>query len=263
MKNYVSAYFIIIFLLTINIASGKSNNLKKFLPDYSNNKISKEDSSSSKIPEGMTANKVIENYIKALGGKDNLRKVEDRTTAMTSNINGHKITMTIYQKAPDKMRQIVDLGSFKQNIYFDGSQGMMEVEDKKLEVKGNELEKLKFESTLDLLINLDSLGIKLKLDGIYTVNEKETYKIEMILPSGTKWIQYYDSQSGLKVEESKDITAPQGTYTQITFLGDYREVNGIKYPFSIKQEVGQQKIKFEVSTIQVNTGLADKLFEIK
>lgn len=221
------------------------------------------DSSYAKIPKGITAEKVIDNYINALGGKENLRKVIDRTTIMTSNINGHKITMTIYQKAPDKMQQIIDLGAFKQNIFFDGSKGVMEVEGKKLEVNGSELEKLKYESTLDLLTNLDSIGIKLKLDGIDTVKGKDAYKIEMILPSGTKWIQYYNPQTGLKVKESKDITAPQGTYAQVTYLSDYREVDGVKYPFSIKQEVGQQNIEFTVSTIQVNTGLTDNLFEIK
>ncbi len=262
MKNYLEVFFILFFLLPLGFTYGGLNQ-KSFQTNFLNKKNFKYDSLSVKIPEGLTARKVIDNYIIAIGGKGNLKKIEDRTTIMTSTVNNHKISMTIYQKAPDEMRQIIDLGAFKQNIYFDGEQGLMEVEGKKLEVKGSELEKLKFESTLDLLLNLDSLGIKLKLDGIDTVNDEEVYKIEMILPSGTKWIQYYDKQTGLKVEESKDITTPQGTYTQITILSDYREVNGIKYPFFIKQEVGQQNIEFKVSTIQVNTGLADNLFEIK
>ncbi len=223
----------------------------------------KSDSSFAQIPEGLTAKKVIDNYIQALGGKNNLDKVKDRTTIMKSNINGHDITMTIYQKAPDKMRQTIDLGSFKQNVYFDGNNGMMEVEDKKLEVNGSELEKLKYESTLDLLTNLDSLGIKLKLDGLDKVNGKSSYKVEMIFPSGTKWIQYYDPQNRLKMKESKDIATPQGTFIQNTYLSDYREAGGVKYPFSIKQDVGEQHIEFTVSSVKVNTGLDDSLFVIK
>ncbi len=221
------------------------------------------DSSYAKIPEGLTAEKVIDNYVNALGGKDNLKKVEDRTTIMKSNINGHKITMTIYQKAPDKMRQIIDLGSFKQNIYYDGSKGLMEVEGKRLEVNGSELEKLKYESTLDLLTRLDSIGFKLNLVGIDKINDKSVYKIEMILPSGIKWIQYYDSHTWLKVKESKDIKVSQGTFTQDTYLDDYRKIDGVKYPFSVKQDVGQQHIEFTVSSILVNTGLSDSLFVIK
>lgn len=263
MKKNLAALFLLISLLPSSFLSGKLYKATFNLPDSLNSKNPEFDSTSLKVPEGLTAEKVIDKYINALGGKENLRKVMDRTTFMTSNINGHKVTMTIYQKAPDKMRQIIDLGAFKQNIYFDGTKGLMEVEDKKLEVEGTELEKLKFESTLDLLTNLDSMGIKLKLDGIDTANGKDAYKIEMILPSETKWTQFYDPQTGLKIKESKDITAPQGTYTQVTYLSDYREVDGVKYPFSIKQEVGQQNIEFTVSTIQVNTGLADDLFKIK
>ncbi|MHB1686369.1 MAG: M16 family metallopeptidase [Ignavibacteriaceae bacterium] len=221
------------------------------------------DTTKASIPVGLTAEKIIDNYVNAIGGKENLRKVKDRTTVMSGSVQGMTVSMVIYQKAPDKMMQEVSAGAMKQGIYFNGKKGVMQMAGKSIEVKANELEKLRYESTLDLLTHLKSLGIKLKLEDIEKVNGKEAYKVDMILPSGTKWIQYYDTQTWLKVKESKAITVPQGTFTQDTYFDDYRDVDGVKYPFSLKQTLGPQHLDFIVTSIKVNTGLKDNMFEAK
>ncbi len=223
----------------------------------------KTDTASFVIPNGLTAKKIIENYITAIGGSVNLRKVLDRTTIMKSKVNDKNLTITIYQKVPDKMRQIIDLGTFKQNVYFSGIKGEMVVAGKTIDVKGKELEKLKFESMLHFLTDLDSLDIKLMLEGTAVVNGKETYQVELVLPSGAKWIQNYDPKTWLKVKETKDIVVPQGTFVQNTYFSDYKDVDGVKYPFAIKQSIGLQRIEFEVKSIKVNTGLSDNLFNPK
>ena len=124
------------------------------------------------------------------------------------------------------------------------------------------LRNLKNESTLHLLLNLDSLGVKLKLTGTEKVNGKNAYRMEMTFPSGTKWIQYYDPETGYKVKESKNVATPQGTFTQDVLYGDYRPVDGVKYPYSIKQSIGSQQIEFKVESIKINTGIPDTTFEL-
>lgn len=221
------------------------------------------DTAKSSIPAGLTADKIIQNYITAIGGKENLMIVKDRTTEMQGAVQGMRVSMVIYQKAPDKMMQEVSAGAMKQDIFYDGKTGHIQMSGKSMDVKGNELEKLRYESTLDLLLRLKSFGIKLALEDVEKVNGKDAYKVDMILPSGTKWIQYYDPQTWLKVKESKSITVPQGTFTQDTFFDDYREVDGVKYPFSLKQTLGPQHLDFIVTSIKVNTGLKNNLFEPK
>jgi len=49
--------------------------------------------------------------------------------------------------------------------------------------------------------------------------------------------------------------------TSTTTLSDYREVQGIKFPFSIAQTVGPQSFEFIVSEIKVNEGVSDADFE--
>jgi hypothetical protein len=150
-----------------------------------------------------------------------------------------------------------------QEIIFDGKEGLKKAGGQENKIEGNELEKLKFESSIHFLLDIDSLGIQLRLAGIEKIKGKDAYKIEMILPSGTKWIQYYDPETGLKVKETKNITTPQGTFTQENFYSNYKDVDGVMYPFTIKQSIGSQNIEFKVSSIKINTGIPDEKFELK
>jgi zinc protease len=45
---------------------------------------------------------------------------------------------------------------------------------------------------------------------------------------------------------------------------DYKLVKGgLKYPYSIKQVVGPQNMDMKVESIELNTSVDDKIFEIK
>ncbi len=219
--------------------------------------------SQTKPVKEITAQKIIENYINAIGGRQNILKVKDRTTFLRGNLMGKYISITIYQKAPDKMRQIINAGQFKQNIFYDGVKGQMTAGGKAFDIKGSQLESLKYESTLYMLVELDSLGIKLKLEGLDTLDGTPLYKLYMIFPSGTKWTEYFDPNTWLKIEESKEVVMPKGTYVRETFFSDYREVDGVKYPFDVEQKMGNQKVDYVVSSVKTNAGLNDDLFTIK
>ena len=46
---------------------------------------------------------ILEKYLDAIGGRDALSKVEDRTTIMRGTAMGQSITIIAKQKAPNKM----------------------------------------------------------------------------------------------------------------------------------------------------------------
>jgi zinc protease len=94
------------------------------------------------------------------------------------------------------------------------------------------------------------------------VDSVECYKIKFTLPSGIRWFQYYENDSGLKVKEIKEIQTKQGLFEQETYFSDYREVSGLKFPFTLKQYFGNQEIDLRVTSIEINTGLKDNLFEV-
>lgn len=208
------------------------------------------------------AKDIIEKYLDAIGGRDALSKVEDRTTIMRGTAMGQSITLIAKQKAPNKLRQEIKAGGMEQTILFDGEKGMMSAMNQKIEVKDKELEALKIEANMEFMMDPESFGIKLFYEGTEKVNSKDAEKIKMVLPSGLRWFSYFDVESGLKVKDEKELQTQMGLMNQTFTFEDYKEVDGVKYPHKILQSAGGQSIDVSVSSIKVNKGLSDDIFVI-
>lgn len=208
------------------------------------------------------AKEVIEKYLNAIGGKEAIKNTQDRTTIMRGTAMGQNITIIAKQKAPNKMRQEIKAGGMDQVIIFDGEKGVMNVMNQKIEVKDKELEALKIEASMDFLLDPESFGIKIFYEGTEKLDGKDVNKIKMIMPSGLRSFSYFDSKSGLKLKEQKEMQTQMGLGEQTLVYEDYKEIEGVKYPHKIIQSFGGQSIEVTVSSIKVNKGLADDLFVI-
>lgn len=208
------------------------------------------------------AKEVIEKYLNSIGGRDALAKVEDRTTIMRGTAMGQSITMIVKQKAPNKMRQEVKAGAMEQVVIFDGEKGSMTAMNQKMEVKDKELEALKIEANMDFMLDPESYGIKLFYEGTEKVDGKDADKIKMVLPSGLRWFAYFDSETGTKLKEEKELQTQMGLMNQTLTFSDYKEIESVKYPHKIVQSVAGQTIDVTVSSIKVNKGLLDDIFVI-
>lgn len=211
---------------------------------------------------GITAHEVIDNYLEAIGGRDLFAEVVDRTTIMRGTAMGQNVTLLVKQKVPAKLYQEIKVGEMKQNVYFDGERGMMVMGDNNIEIEKKELEKLKFEATMNLLLDPETYGLKINLAGIEQVDSIDCYVVKMVLPSGLRWQQYYSVETGFKLKEIKELHTQQGLFEQESFYSDYRNVDGLKYPFKIVQNMGMQKLELKVSSIKLNAGISDDVFVI-
>jgi hypothetical protein len=60
----------------------------------------------------------------------------------------------------------------------------------------------------------------------------------------------------------KTAELPNGNKVQTpTTFGDYKVVNGIKFPHAIGQKMGPMSLNFEVKEIKVNEGVSDEDFK--
>ena len=212
-----------------------------------------------KAADSLSAYRIIQKYIEAIGGREKLAKMEDRLTEMKGNVQNVEVGMTVYQKQPDKFKQVIHAGEVVQTILFSDDKGYLKINDEIKEILGTELTKLKNESTLNLLLNLDTNLIRISLLGIDTVEGKSAYKI-LLKNSSLNWIHYYDVNTGFKIMDQKPVKAVQRTYLQETYYSDFRPVDGIYFPFKIRQKLGQQEMDFEVINIKINSGIDDSEF---
>ena len=214
---------------------------------------------SIKAADSLSAYQIIQKYIEVIGGREKLSKIEDRLTEMKGNVQKVDVQMTIYQKQPDKFKQIIHAGEVEQTILFSNDKGYLKINDQVKEILGGELAKLKNESTLNLLLNLDTNVIHITYLGIDTIENRLAYKI-LLKNSSLNWIHYYDISTGFKIMDEKPVTAVQRTYLQKTYYSDFRPVDGIYFPFKIRQKLGQQEMEFDVTNIKINSGINDSEF---
>lgn len=251
------------YILVVGKAADIADKLKQFTMskiEYYDIYGNKYDPSAMKIPEGVTAQSVIDKYIKAVGGLDKLKAIKTKITTMRATMQGQEVKIVLTQKAPNKFLQVLSVSGMEQKTIFDGVNGYQSAMGHSTELKAETLEALKYEATLDLIYNLDAYGIKTTLAGLDKVNGKDAYKVELVFPSGKKWTYYYDTVSGLKLKDSKVLKMPQGEFTQSVEYDDYREVEGIMCPYKYTQTIGPQTIPLTISEIQINKDVDDSVF---
>lgn len=215
------------------------------------------------IPADMDAGKVIDNYIEAVGGKKKLSGLEDKTMVLKGEDRGVEIKVTVVQKAPHMLKQTVDAGVFKQEMVYDGTRGKQTAMGQVVELEGKDLEDTKVQATLNMIMKLDELGINAELKGIDNLDGNHAYKVVLTMPFGDKWVHYYDIETGYLIQQETPIETPQGSFMQKVVYSDYREVDGIKFPFKYEQNMGPQTIDLTVESIEINKGVNNELFEVK
>lgn len=254
-------------LVVVGNAEEIAKNLNRFSItgkiDYYNINGEKYDPNVKSIPEGVTIEQVLNKYVEVLGGKENIEKIKDRTMTLKGSVQGMDISVVIYQKYPNKLFQTIDIGGmYKMKTTFDGEKGKADQMGQVQDLAGDQLDEMKG-SGMDAMLDYSKYGYKTELSSMENINGKEAYKVTLTSAMGKKSMQYYSVETGFLIRSVSQISSPQGTVTQTTDMDDYRDVQGMKYPFKLSQNFGPQTIDLSVSSIEINTGLNDVLFEIK
>jgi zinc protease len=214
------------------------------------------------FPGGLTADKVIENYLAAIGGRSKLESLKDITINMTMEMQGMKLESETLRKAPGKFRMSMSMGGNILSLtIFNGTGGKTTGFQGEKTLEGDELENLRIQSLFMPELDYGTAGFSLKLLSIEKIDGKDAYKLEITDPSGGSSLEYYDAGTGYKIMEEKTEETPGGPLVQSSRFDDYREVDGVFYPHRIVISMGPQTITAEVDSITINSGIDDSLFE--
>ncbi len=208
------------------------------------------------VPEGYTAETVIEQYIEAIGGRERLENIRDIRQEMTGRLMGQEVQMTIYKKDPHFLLQKTSMGgmTLSQQL-FDGEKGVVVSQMGRQEfTEGAEFEQFKMESAIIPELTYKNLGIEKELLGIEIIEGQASFKVKDTYPGGNTALNYYCTASGLKVK-----TESNGG---ISIYDEYKEVDGFVIPFSITQEVGPQTIEVTIDKVEINTGMDETIFVV-
>lgn len=222
------------------------------------------DPSLSKLPEGLTVEKVLNNYIDAIGGKSKIEAIQTLQMKMEASIMGQVLNMESTRMAPNKYMMVVKMGgNVAQKQVFDGEKGAGSGMQGNTKIEGDEAKDMSISAAIVEEIEYLKQGVKTKLVSVDQIGGKDAYGIEVTMPSGKKSTRFYDAESGLLVRVSNTMEGPQGAMTLSTDFENYKEYNGVMFPMGIKQPMNaQMKMDIKVTEVIVNEDLDESIFKV-
>ena len=187
-----------------------------------------------------TVDEILENYVKAAGGKEAIEKITSRSIKGSFSLEAFGVTdapVEILAKAPDKSSSKIDIPGFGVvNRVFNGATGWSSDPMTGLrELTGVELAQLKRGSDLHGELNLKKHYTKLEVKGKEKVGPYETYLIEATPEEGSPGKLYFDVNTGLLVRQDEEAESPQGKMMTEVYMDDYKVVDGVKIAHTLKQ----------------------------
>ncbi len=211
-------------------------------------------------PTGITVESVLNKYIDAIGGIDKVEEVNAISMLAEAEVQGMKLQMVSIQAKPNKMVQMMMMmGNTMMKMVFDGENGSVSQQGMTNPLPESEVEKL-VQSTLPF----EELGW-LNDDNVkFSSVDEEDGKTLYVLEVSKNSFVAYDAETGLKYKQTDMATMPDGSnMPQSTYFEDYREVNGVLFPYLVKTPIGPQSLDFNVINISVNPQVSDSDFIIE
>jgi predicted Zn-dependent peptidase len=215
-------------------------------------------------PAGMTAQTVIDNYITAIGGMENMKKVKNIKSVMSAEMMGRAISVEVTAATPNKYLLEMKMGEMVvQKQVFDGVKGKESGMQGARDLEGDDLASLALEAQIFPELNYQKENFTLELKGVDKVNGEEVYVVDITNPLGNKTTNFYSTTSGLLIQSETTEETPQGAFVATKTLSDYTEVKGVKFPYMIKQSFGPQTFDMKMESMEVNTKLPNGTFAVE
>lgn len=244
--------------------------------------------------QNPSADQVLDSYVKALGGKEALQKINSRISKGSYKISstGINADLEMYAKAPNSIMLKINISKTESiQRVFNGTQGWAKdiSLDEVRPITGSELSLLETKADFYWPTKIKTLYPKLSFkekDIIEislpnkTIDKKEVYVLESEEEKKPTETFYFDTKSGLLVlyeidteilvAEKKEKTINGNTFTDFEaakeivpikiYYENYKEIDGIKIPMITRQAISSNNIIIELTSVEHNKPIDDKLF---
>jgi predicted Zn-dependent peptidase len=206
------------------------------------------------VPAGVTAQTVLNDYIKAIGGEKAVKNVKTLAVMSAGTVQGTPLELVV-KTAPKKLGvEMKAMGMTMMKQVVNDKEAYMVQQGQRKDFKDQELKDMQAEATtFKELALLTDKGVTLA--GIENVNGVDAYAVK----SG-KSTYFYDVKTGFKVAEAKELEQGGQKMTQTTYYQDYKDVKGLKFPYKTIMNVGIE-IELITTEVKINEGVTDADFK--
>jgi hypothetical protein len=223
-----------------------------------------------------SADEVLNKYLVGIGGKPRADLITSFIVKGTTTIwNGQVVAYEAEQAAPDKGHEAFGIASVtglncagdsrcEYERVINGRQGWLKSGGGVQELAGEQLDDQKLSFPLFQILKLPDQYASLRVSGGDRIDEREVYVISAVRFDGKFERLYFDVENGLLRRRISYVRSLVGNIPQQTDFEDYRAVNGLKLPFTIRMafaDPGSRPIMRRFAEIKLNVPIAAEKFD--
>ena len=216
----------------------------------------------------QTVDELVKKNIDARGGIQKLKALKSIKATGKMTQQGLEIPLTLQQKRPAMVRMeatfqgksFVQAYNGEVGWKIDPFQGSPEPE----KVADDDLKDLEEQADFDgALVDYKEKGNTVELIGKEDMEGTPVYKLKLTLKKGDVRNIYLDAENYLDLKVTSKRKTPGGEIDIDQYLGNYKSVNGVLFPFSIEAKVkGQTVQQITIDKIEADVAIDDSIFKM-
>jgi photosynthetic reaction center cytochrome c subunit len=209
-----------------------------------------------------SAEQILERYVQASGGRQAVERVTSRVwKGSRVGADGVLVPEEVYAKAPNKLLTVTSYPNLVFRTGFDGARGWAMSNQSARDLPPEMQAQLRREAEFYKEMRLKDIYSKLAVVGRETVGGREAYVVEAAPADGGDLEKlYFDAETGLLVRKYSEAKTVLGRFPTQTDYEDYREVDGVKLPFSIRWSIPGRAWGRKITEVRQNVPLDDAQF---
>ena len=205
---------------------------------------------SFELPDGVSAQSILANYIDAIGGQDAINAIRSLEVSYNANFMGNELEAISINTA-EEQKQIVKMGGNVLATVIVNASGA------KVEQMGNSMDlppemAADMQAVIGVIPELKMMeNESITVSSIEEIDGQNAYALEMKGQSTTT-TTYYAVESGLKLKQTTVTQMMGQTQTQDSNYNDYKRFVSLLIPTSTSVPLGPQSVDATLGTVKIN-----------
>jgi zinc protease len=220
-------------------------------------------SETSKTTNNISASEIVEGYLKAIGGKEEAKKLSTISSVIGLEMMGRTFEGTEKKMNPNLQVTELKMGTMTVlKAVFDGKTGFQQQGPQKKDLSEKEIkEAMDEKGVIPQLYYITSPDYKIDYLGTGKLGEEETYRLKVVMPSGRTSIQEYGIKSGLLLKEETTSVQGDAEVPMTVEYATYKKFGNLLFPTEVTRTAGGQEIPFKYKDIRLNEGVSETDFK--
>ena len=217
----------------------------------------------AKTTNNISVYEIVNSYLKAIGGIDEIKKINSISATIGLDMMGRTFVGIDKRMNPNKQLTELKMGTTTvMKRVFDGGKGFQQQMGQKKDLTEQEIKQsLDEKGVIPQLFYISNAEYKTDYLGTGKVNEEETYRMKVLMPSGKLSIQEYAIKTGLLLKEENTSKEGGQDVVETVEYKDYKKVGAILLPFEVTRNAGGQEFTVKYTDYKLNDGVSDTDFK--